>query len=67
MTFNKYSTLGKIQELMRQRKDESEITKILRIPKWKVKRHMNVINSVSQKDEYVDIPNVWIVTKIRNL
>lgn len=51
MTFNEDSTLGKIQELMKQGKDENEIAKILSIPDWKVKRHMNVINSASQKDD----------------
>lgn len=66
MTFNEDSTLGKIQELMKQGKDENEIAKILSIPDWKVKRHMNVINSVSQKEDNatsnrkIDVKNIHL-------
>lgn len=66
MTFNEDSTLGKIQELMKQGKDENEIAKILSVPDWKVKRHMNVINSVSQKDDNatsnrkIDVQNIHL-------
>ena len=66
MIFNKDSTLGKIQEFMKQGKDENEIAKILSIPEWKVKRHMNVINSVSQKDDNatsnrkIDVQNIHL-------